>query len=61
MRPYVCAGSVCGRDTALMSRGRDVHGWFGNSTRLVFGYIEGSFLVSKTGDERELYDPNIYR
>ena len=28
---------------------------------VVFGYIEGSFLVSKTGDVCERYDPNIYR
>ena len=28
---------------------------------VVFGYIEGSFLVSRTGDSRELYVPNIYR
>ena len=28
---------------------------------VVFGYIEGSFLVSRTGDVREHYDPNIYR
>ena len=28
---------------------------------VVFGYIEGSFLVSRTGDVRELYVPNIYR
>jgi hypothetical protein len=28
---------------------------------VVFGYIEGSFLVRKTGDVRELYAPNIYR
>jgi hypothetical protein len=27
----------------------------------VFGYIEGSFLVSRTGDERERHVPNIYR
>ncbi len=24
---------------------------------VVYGYIEGSFLVNKTGDTRELYDP----
>jgi hypothetical protein len=29
--------------------------------RVVFGYIEGSFLVSITGDVRERYVPNIYR
>ena len=28
---------------------------------VVFGYIEGSFLVSRTGDARERYVPNIYR
>jgi hypothetical protein len=28
---------------------------------VVFGYIEGSFLVSKTGDAREHHVPNIYR
>ncbi len=28
---------------------------------VVFGYIEGSFLVSKTGDTFERYVPNIYR
>ena len=28
---------------------------------VVFGYIEGSFLVSRTGDVRERYAPNIYR
>ncbi len=28
---------------------------------VVFGYIEGSFLVSRTGDARERYAPNIYR
>ncbi len=28
---------------------------------VVFGYIEGSFLVSRTGDVREHYAPNIYR
>ncbi len=27
----------------------------------MFGYIEGSFLVSRTGDVRERYAPNIYR
>ena len=27
---------------------------------VVFGYIEGSFLVSRTGDVRERYAPNIY-
>ncbi len=27
----------------------------------VFGYIEGSFLVSRTGDARERHVPNIYR
>ena len=26
---------------------------------VVFGYIEGSFLVSRTGDARERYAPNI--
>ena len=28
---------------------------------VVFGYIEGSLLVSRTGDVRERYAPNIYR
>jgi hypothetical protein len=28
---------------------------------VVFGYIEGSFLVSRTGDVSERYTPNIYR
>ena len=28
---------------------------------VVFGYIEGSFLVNRTGDVRERYAPNIYR
>ncbi len=28
---------------------------------VVFGYIEGSFLVSRTGDVRERYVPNICR
>ncbi len=28
---------------------------------VVFGYIEGSFLVSQTGDAREHYDPCIHR
>jgi hypothetical protein len=28
---------------------------------VVFGYIEVSFLVSRTGDVRERYVPNIYR
>jgi hypothetical protein len=28
---------------------------------VVFGYIEGSFLVSKIGDVLEHYAPNIYR
>jgi hypothetical protein len=28
---------------------------------VVCGYIEGSFLVSRTGDTRELYAPNIHR
>jgi hypothetical protein len=28
---------------------------------VVFGYIEGSFLVRKTGDVRERHVPNIYR
>ncbi len=27
----------------------------------VFGYIEGSFLVIRTGDTREHHVPNIYR
>ena len=27
----------------------------------VFGYIEGSFLVRRTGDARERHVPNIYR
>ncbi len=27
---------------------------------VVFGYIEGSFLVIRTGDTREHYTPNIY-
>jgi hypothetical protein len=27
----------------------------------VFGYIEGSFLVSRTGDVRERRVPNIHR
>ncbi len=27
---------------------------------LVFGYIEGSFLVTGTGDARERYAPYIY-
>eukprot|EP00001_Collodictyon_triciliatum_P181185 32333_2 len=27
----------------------------------VFGYIEGSFLVSRTGDAHEHHVPNIYR
>ncbi len=27
MRLQVCVGSVCGGGTALMCRGRDVHGW----------------------------------
>ncbi len=26
---------------------------------VVFGYIEGSFLVSRTGDPRERHVPNI--
>jgi hypothetical protein len=26
---------------------------------VVFGYVEGSFLVSRTGDARERYDPNL--
>jgi hypothetical protein len=26
---------------------------------VVFGYIKGSFLVNRTGDERERHDPNI--
>ena len=67
MRLQACVGSVCVGDTALMCRGRDVHGWVRQldvspSTRrwsvevyvsqgphqgatVVFGYIEGSFLV----------------
>jgi hypothetical protein len=28
---------------------------------VVFGYIEGSFLVSRTVDTCELYVPNVYR
>ena len=28
---------------------------------VVFEYIEGSFLVSRTGDAREYHVPNIYR
>ena len=28
---------------------------------VVFGYMEGSFLVIRTGDVRERYTPNIYR
>ena len=28
---------------------------------VVFGYVEGSFLVSRTGDAHERYAPNIYR
>jgi hypothetical protein len=28
---------------------------------VVFGYIEGSFLVSRTGEAREHDTPNIYR
>ena len=28
---------------------------------VVFGYIEGSFLVSRTGDALERYAPNIER
>ncbi len=28
---------------------------------VVFGYIEESFLVSRTDDAREHYAPNIYR
>ncbi len=27
----------------------------------VFGYIEGSFLVSRTGDARERHVPNMHR
>ena len=83
MRLQECVGSVCGGGTALMCRGRAVHGWVrwldtSPSTRrwsvevyvsqgphqgatVVFGYIEGSFLVSTTDDERERYAPNIYR
>ena len=83
MRLQACVGSVCGGGTALMCRGRDVHGWVRRhdaspSTRrwsvevyvsqgphqgatVVFGYIEGSFLVNKTNDVRERYSPNIYR
>ena len=83
MRLQACVGSVCGGGTALMCRGRDVHGWVRQldasaSTRrwsvevyvsqgphqgatVVFGYIEESFLVSRTGDARERYAPNIYR
>ena len=82
-RLQACVGSVCGGGTALMCRGRGVHGWVRQldaspSTRrwsvevyvsqgphqgatVVFGYIEGSFLVSRTGDARERYAPNIYR
>jgi hypothetical protein len=30
-------------------------------TTVVFGYIEGSFLVNKTGEAHEHYVPNIYR
>ena len=83
MRLQACVGSVCGGGTALMCRGRGVHGWgrqldASPSTRrwsvevyvsqgphqgatVVFGYIEGSFLVSRTGDVCERYDPLIYR
>jgi hypothetical protein len=83
MRLQTCVGSVCGGDTSLMCRGRDVHDWVRRldaspSTRrwsvevyvsqgphqgatVVFGYIEGSFLVSRTGDACEHYAPNIYR
>ena len=83
MRLQACVGSVCGGGTALMCRGRDVHGWVRQldvspstchwsvevyvshdphqGTTVVFGYIEGSFLVSRTGDARERYAPNIYR
>ena len=75
MRLQACVGSVCGGGTALMCRGRGVHGWVRQldaspSTRrwsvevyvsqgphqgatVVFGYIEGSFLVSRTADVRE--------
>jgi hypothetical protein len=28
---------------------------------VVFGYIEGSFSVIRTGDVRERHVPNIYR
>ncbi len=28
---------------------------------VVFGYIQGSFLVSRTGDARERHAHNIYR
>ncbi len=36
------------------------HGTHQEAT-VVFGYIEGSFLVSRTGDVHERYVPNIYR
>jgi hypothetical protein len=77
MRLQACVGSVCVGGTALMCRGRDVHGWVRQleespSTRrwsvgvcvsqgphqgatVVFGYIEGSFVVSRTGDVCERY------
>jgi hypothetical protein len=55
MRLHACAGSVCGEGTVLMCHERH------QGATVLFGYIEGSFLVSKTGDECERYVPNIYR
>ena len=77
MRLQTCVGSVCVGGTALMSLGRDVHGWVRKldvspstyhwsvevyvsqvphqGETVVFGYMEGSFLVSRTGDVRERY------
>ena len=83
MRLQTCVGSVCVGGTALMCRGRDVHGWVRKleespstsrwsvevcisqgphqGATVVFGYIEGSFLVRRAGDVRERYAPNMYR
>ena len=73
MRLQVCVGSVCGGDTSLMCRGRDVNGWVRQldvspSTRCwsVEVYVsqgphqEATVVFGYIEVSCERYAPNIY-
>ena len=65
MRGSVVSGSRWGGDIVFFLGRWGREGVTAHGVRIVFratvvfGYIEGSFLVSRTGDVRERYAPNI--